>query len=161
MNHQMIICDRYDIKGIINGDDLMSEINPKYFVHFFESYDNRGNYLIKIGNESDGRCFYQHLNNIGKCDFGDGCGRANVLEPFSIGILNFQLQWRFTDFIHENHVIEKHSCHLVLGLLDSSWFKFDSFQPGIWFDKFLEIESEKQKLADFPNLQDGCQLELF
>ncbi len=81
MNSKIIICDRYEIDGVINRDDLIIQENPDYFIHFFEWLDKRGYYLIITGHENDGEALYNHLNNTGECDYGDGCGRANVSEP--------------------------------------------------------------------------------
>ncbi len=105
MNSKIIICDRYDIEGVNNRNDLFFPENPSGFIHFFEWVDNRGYYLIITGLESDGEAFYHHLNNTGECDYGDGCGRANVSEPTSIGIFAFNFEFRFLEFIKENHVV--------------------------------------------------------
>ena len=96
MNSKIIICDRYDIEGVKERVQLIIKENPDYFIHFFESMENPGYYLIYSGCEYDGEALYHHLNNTGECDFGDGAGRANVADPTSIGIFEFNINFKST-----------------------------------------------------------------
>ena len=160
MNSKIIICDRYDIDGVTNRDDLIFRENPEYFIHFFEWLDNPGYYFIHSGREDDGDVIYHRLNNTGKYDFGDGFGRANVSEPTSIGIFAFNFGWRFLEFIKENHVVGKIPDKLCLGMEDRAWQRIEKFEPENWLDVFCNKEFEKQKLR-WLREQEGMQLDLF
>jgi len=160
MNSKIIICDRYEIDRVINRDDLIIQVNPDYFIHFFEWLDNRGYYLIKTGCESDGEALYHHLNNTGECDYGDGCGRANVSEPISIGIFAFNFGWRFLEFIKENFIVGQIPDNLRLGMEDGAWHRIEKFEPESWLDVFLNKEIQKKKLHLLEK-QEGIQLDLF
>jgi hypothetical protein len=162
MEHKIILCERYDIEGIWRINDAITSSNPSYFLQFLESKDAPGFYIIFSGNLYDVEGYYHHLNNTGECDFGDGCGRANVNEPISIGRFSPNFAWRFRDFIMDNYSLKQKPITFAFNVANGVWHHFIEFDPDYWLRQFIEHEINRSYFLNKKNKSAiDHQLELF
>lgn len=159
----MRICTRYDIPGIIDVKERMFGLKYKEgYLHFYEWVDKPGYYLICEHDEDEGGRIYQHLTNTGECDYGDGCGRANVAIPVSIGIFENYFRWRFLDYFKEHYISETLPCKFSIGR-GRGWYKIEELNLQKWLDEFILIEQKRieEREAELRNQEKPRQLNLF
>jgi len=141
-----IICKRYDVKGIINVEDLHFGLGFRDgYLNFFEWLDKPGYYLVAEDDEKGGMQMYHILNRTGEYDLGDGCPVANVAKPVSIGIFEDNFRWRFLDYILEKYVtdhIPKYNGGIAS---EQGWYKIEKLKPEKWLNEFIALENKKRE----------------
>jgi hypothetical protein len=142
-----------------NAKEYWSIFGYDKYIHFYESKEKPGYYLMIIDSKNMGMSRYHCYNKTEQNVWGDGCISIPLAEPISIGPFSSNLIIQLEFFILD-HFVEEHIPHEREYLQYRAWYKFKAVEPEKWLDDFIEQLKKKEAEYEYLNAE-PIQLSLF